>query len=469
MTDFSKMEITGLPNSFFTENRNKFFDLVPKRIQNFNEDSILVLKAGDEVSKYDTDVLYYYFFQEANFYYLTGVKEAGLQATIDFLNKEITLFYDQPDDDTKIWQTVITSEDISTKYGLKVEALKNLNKWLLNRNPKAIYKLEGSNDTSGLPVPSVDFKFEGENKALESVIKSEPDLYFVLKECRKVKSKQEIELMRFICKVTNEAHKEMMKSIKPDIWERDLENIFNVFTSKNYYTRIWGYPCIGGSGCNSSTLHYEINNKKLLDGELFLADMGMRFCNYVSDVTTTVPVNGKYTKKQKEIYDIVLLANREVMKNTKPGVTMTEQDKQSKLIILEGLQKLGLLKEGFEVEELYNNRIWYYFMPHRLGHYVGIEVHDVYNVKYDKDTDVLKPGNVITIEPGIYFRDFLLNKAFEDPILSKFFNEEKVRSYYDFGGIRIEDDVLITEDGYENMNSDLPRTTDEIEAFMKRS
>lgn len=466
MTDFSKMELTGLPNSFFEANRKRFFSLIKSRIALLPGNSVLVLKAGDDVPKYDTDVMYYYFYQEANFYYLTGVKEASLNAVVDFDKESITLFYDQPDDSTKIWQTVISKEEIAEKYGLKTELKKDLNKWLLNRNPAKIYKLEGKNDTSDLPVPSIEFDFTGEYESLSKLVASEKKIYFVLKESRKVKTKEEQELMKFICSQTNEAHKEMLKNIKPGKYERDIENIFNCYSSEKLYTRIWGYPCIGGCGVNSSTLHYEINNKMMKDGELFLADMGMRFCNYVSDVTVTCPVNGKFTQKQKEIYDLVLKSNRTVMDTIKPGVDFVQMDKQSKLIILDGLQKLGLIKEGFSVTELYDNKVWYYFMPHRLGHYVGIEVHDVYVISYDDKSDLLKEGNVITIEPGIYFRDFLLEKAFADEKISKYFNEEKIRTYFDFGGVRIEDDVLVTSDGYINMNKDLPRATDEIEAFM---
>lgn len=470
MTDFKKMELTGLPTSFFETNRNRFFTLVPQRITNFDSNSVLVLKAGEEQLKYDTDVNYYYFFQEANFYYLTGVREPGLDAVVDFKNNQITLFYDQPPEDTKIWQTVVTKDEIASRYKLTVEDKSNLNQWLLNRKPNAIYKLEGTNDTSQHPVYSIDFDFQGDFKILQTLVKSEPKLYIALKESRKEKTSSEIDLMTFICNCTLEAHKEMLKGIKPGLYERDIENIFNIYNSNTYYTRVWGYPCIGGCGVNSATLHYEINNKKMLDGELFLADMGMRFCNYVSDVTMTVPVNGKFSQKQKEIYDLVLKANRDVMATTKPGANFVDMDKQSKLTILAGLQQLGLIKTGYSPEEMFNNRVWYYFMPHRLGHYVGIEVHDVYDLKlYDKDSDLLREGNVITIEPGIYFRDFLLDLAFKDPIISTYLNEVKVRSYYDFGGVRIEDDVLVTKTGFINLTSNLPRTTDEIESFMKSS
>ena len=203
------------------------------------------------------------------------------------------------------------------------------------------------------------------------------------------------------------------------------------------------------------------------EGDLFLADMGIRFCNYTSDVTITIPANGKFTKKQKEIYDIVLKANREVMKIMKAGeTTYPQMDKLSKIVILRELQSLGLIKSGFSVDELYDKKIWKIFMPHGLGHYVGLDVHDVGSKVSYKSERILEDGNLITVEPGIYFIDFVLEKAFNDPEQSKYLNVDLLRTYKGFGGVRIEDDVYVTADGVINFQDSLPRTTEEIEAFM---
>ena len=274
--------------------------------------------------------------------------------------------------------------------------------------------------------------------------------------------------MKYISNATNLAHMEIIKGISPNQYERDVENIFNNFTSEKYYTRIWGYPCIAGCGTNGATLHYEDNNKVMKDGELFLGDMGMRFCNYVTDVTMTIPVNGKFSVRQKDIYNLVLKSNRQSMKMVKEGVKFMDIDMFSKKVILSGLQDLGLIKKEFSVDELYENRVWFYFYPHRLGHYVGIEVHDVYKVKYSQNDDILEAGNIITIEPGCYFRDFLLEEALAKPEIAKYLNETLIRSYYDFGGVRIEDDVLVLKDGFENLNEKLPREVSDIEAAMKK-
>lgn len=469
-SEFAKMELTGLPLSFFEDNRNRFFSLVKLRLKDFDSNSLLVLKAGDSIPKYDTDVDYYYFFQEANFYYLTGVKEPSLNCVVDFKDEKITLFYHEDDEETKVWQKVITTKEIEEKYGLKTENKSALNDWILKRDPSKLFVLEGKNDMSGLDVPSYKFDFSDEKyKNLREKVSLLPEIYNVLKESRKEKTPKEIELMKFICKVSNQAHIQMMKEMKPDQYERDIENIFNNFMSENFYTRIWGYPCIGACGVNAATLHYEINTKKILDGELFLADMGMRFCNYVSDVTITVPVNGKFTKKQKDIYDLCLDTNRTVMKMVKPGVNFRDLDTESKRLILVGLQKLDLISQTASISEMMENRVWYYFMPHGLGHHVGIEVHDVTTISYlGADSNLLREGNIITIEPGIYFREFLLKKGFEEEKVKQYLNKEKLEKYFDFGGVRIEDDVLVTKDSFINMNEDLPRTTEEIEAIMKK-
>lgn len=467
MTDFSKMEITGLPVPHFEANRAKFFDTALKRIEALKKGGILVIKAGDEIPRYDADVPHFYFFQEANFYYLTGVLEPSLNAAIDFSSKTVTLFYDQPSNDTKVWQTVISKEEMQKKYKLDVVDKRDMYKWLSDKNPESIYPLEGINDVSSLPVQSIEFDFPEEYSHLKDRVKSEWRIYEVLKECRKNKTPQEIELMKFISKETVEAHKLMMKAMKPGIYERDLENVFNNYFMEKLYCRIWGYGCIAASGVNASTLHYDINDKKINDGDLFLADMGARFCNYVSDVTTTFPTNGKFTKKQKEIYDIVLSTNLECQKLVKPGANFLDIHYYSCRLIVRGLRALGLLSDKYSEDDLYYNNIQYYFYPHRLGHYVGIEVHDVHEVEY-LDHEVLVANQVITIEPGIYFRPYLLEQAFNDPNKAKYLNIDKIKEYYDFGGVRIEDDLLVTEDGSINMNAGMPRTTQEIEEFMKK-
>jgi Xaa-Pro dipeptidase len=468
--DYSKMELTGLPVEFFQQNRTRYFKNLNIRIPNLNSNSVVVLKGGEEIPRYDTDVNHYHFYQESNFYYLTGVREPGLWAVLDIQSAECVLFYNEPPEKNKIWMTVVTSAEMSEKYKVKVESLDSLNSWFAKRNMDIIYLVEGSNEYSGKQYEPAVLDFNGDLAHLNQRITHEKLIYEVLCDTRGVKADYERELLKFIGDITNKAHLEIMKSIKPGMYERDLENVFMSYLSEKYYIRIWAYPCIGGCGCNSATLHYDINDKMIKDGDLFLADMGARFCNYTSDVTMTIPASGKFTKKQKEIYDIVLKANREVIKSIKPGYTTYPQmDKLSKTIILEELQKLGLIKDGFTVEELYNNGIWRLFMPHGLGHFVGLDVHDVgfRNLSF-KQEQIIIEGNFVTVEPGIYFIDFVLDKAFNDPEKSKYLNVDLIKTYKGFGGIRIEDDIFVSENGVLNFQESLPRTTEEIEAFMAR-
>jgi Xaa-Pro dipeptidase len=467
--DWDTLELTGLPPSFFKLNRERYLNNLNIRIPDLNTNSVIVIKGGEEIPRYDTDVNYYHFYQESNFYYLTGVREPGLWATLDIKSGECTIFYDQPAEKNQIWMTVVSKEEMAKKYELSVVDLKEVNEFLHRRNMDNIYLLEGLNEYSGKDVIFAPLNFQGDLAYLNAKVKHDKMIYEVLCDTRGVKSENEKDLLKFIGEMTNKAHLEIMKHIKPGMYERDLENVFMTYLSEKYYIRIWAYPCIGGCGGNSATLHYDINDKVIQDGELFLADMGARFVNYTSDVTITIPANGKFTPKQKQIYDIVLKANREVIKVMKPGqITYPQMDKLAKTIILQELKNLGIIKEEFSIDELYDNQIWRVFMPHGLGHFVGLDVHDVgfRNISY-KSEFMLLEGNFITVEPGIYFIDFVIDNVVKDPIKSKYLNVDLLLTYKGFGGIRIEDDIFVTADGVINFQESLPRTTEEIEAYMK--
>jgi len=296
-------------------------------------------------------------------------------------------------------------------------------------------------------------------------------IYEVLCDTRSIKADYEKDLLNFIANITNQAHLEIMKNICPGQYERDLENVFMTHLRDNYYTRLWAYPCIGGCGHNSATLHYDINDCVIKDGDLFLADMGIRFCNYVSDVTITIPANGKFTERQKMIYNIVLKANRSSMQMIEPNqTTFADICKRSSMEILSGLQEIGLIHPGPSIQELFDAGLHQIFMPHSLGHLVGLDVHDVgFRVSYKKER-ILLEGQFITIEPGIYFIPFVLDRAFSDPNKSKYLNVDEIKTnYYNFGGVRIEDDVYITGDKVINFQEGLPRTAEAIEDYMAKN
>ena len=163
----------------------------------------------------------------------------------------------------------------------------------------------------------------------------------VLCDTRGVKNEREKKLLKYIGKISNEAHIALMKYMAVGLNERDTENFFLQYLRDKYYTRFMAYECICASGADAATLHYTINNKDMKNGDIYLTDMGIIFCGYCSDISSTFPVNGKFTEKQKKIYEIVLNSNRSVIKFMKPGIIKyAEIDKLSKILILEGLQKI---------------------------------------------------------------------------------------------------------------------------------
>ena len=207
-------------------------------------------------------------------------------------------------------------------------------------------------------------------------------------------------------------------------------------------------------------------------------DMGGLAAGYVSDVTSTVPVSGTFDETQKKIYNIVLDANREVMKRAKPGVSWVDMHLAAEEVILTGLKNLGLLQG--EVKDMLNDRVCYYFMPHGLGHLMGLDVHDVGGYlsftperSKEKGLDclrtarILEKNMILSDEPGIYFIPYLLEKGFNDEKVKKYFAQDEIKKYYEFGGVRIEDDILITDDGCVNLTEGLPRTVEDIEKTMK--
>ena len=276
-----------------------------------------------------------------------------------------------------------------------------------------------------------------------------------------------------------------MKSIYQNIdtkalIERDVENYFYSYIRSKLYCRNHPYEHICGCGVDGATLHYINNDQKLEKGKLILMDMGGLAGGYVSDVTSTVPVSGTFSAEQKEIYDIVLEANQEVQKNAKPGVSWTDMHLLAEKVILTRLQEKGFLGSQYTVQEMLDNRVCYYFMPHGLGHLMGIDTHDAGGYlsftperSKEKGLDclrtarVLEKNMILSDEPGIYFIPYLLEQGFKDEKVSKYFVQDKIKGYYSFGGVRIEDDILITDDGCVNLTEGLPRTTEDIENTMK--
>ncbi len=441
---------------------------------------------GKDLYRYDNDDELHYFLQESNFYYLTGVLEANYYATINLTDASFSLYIPQPTEREKIFLHWETLEQIAEKYKCSTFDLTQLPLEINRLNPKKLYVLNGTNSDSGNKVLTCDYVFPAPYEKFNEIIDHDGLIYEILADTRTRKTTEEINLLKYINKATVEAHIDTMKKIyqkisaQQPIIERDVENYFFSYIRSKLYSRNHPYEHICGCGVDGATLHYINNDQKLESGQLILMDMGGMAAGYVSDVTSTVPVNGTFTQEQADIYNIVLEANKEVQKNAKPGVSWTDMHLLAEKVILTGLQKLGFLNSTATVQEMLDNRVCYYFMPHGLGHLMGIDVHDAGGYlsftperSKEKGLDclrtarVLEKDMVLSDEPGIYFIPYLLEQGFKDEKVSKYFVQDKIKQYYKFGGVRIEDDILITEDGCVNLTEGLPRTVEEIQNTMK--
>ena len=481
-TDYKKAELIGLDPLFFLKNRKQFISKLKTYVSDLKTDGIIFLKGGEELFKYDNDDDYHYFIQESNFYYLTGVREPGYYAAI-LINEDdpqFSLFVPTPDEKTKIFFHVETLEDIANKYKCNAYELVKMQDEIDKLNPSKIYVLNGVNSDSDKKVLSAaDFIFTPPYSYLNERVDNNQLIYESLADSRVIKSDDEISLIKYINEKTVDAHKEVMSKIQDCKIERDVENIFFSYIRNNLFSRNHPYEHICGCGPNAATLHYLDNDCELENGKLILMDMGGKCAGYVSDVTSTIPINGTFTDKQKDIYNIVLEANQAVRNNAKVGTSWLDLHLLAEKTILNGLKNLELLKG--DVDEMLNKRVCYYFMPHGLGHLMGIDVHDAggylsFTPERSKEKGlnclrtarILEKNMILTDEPGIYFIRFLLEQGYNDESVKDYFDKDKIEPYIDeVGGVRIEDDILITDGECVLLTEGLPRTVEDIENAMK--
>lgn len=273
------------------------------------------------------------------------------------------------------------------------------------------------------------------------------DLDHLLHEMRLYKSAAELKLMAKAGKIAARAHCRAMEICKPGMYEYQLQaEIEHEFSRAG--AAFPAYSSIVGSGANGCILHYVENNAAMADGDLVLIDAGCEFNLYASDITRTFPVNGRFSKEQRALYEIVLEAQLAAIDAVKAGNHWNEPHEVTVRIITEGLVALGLLKG--KVTDLIRDGAYQDFYMHRAGHWLGMDVHDVGDYKVDQEWRLLEPGMVMTVEPGIYVAP----------------TNTKVAKKWRGIGIRIEDDVAITKKGSEVLTGDVPKTVAEIEALM---
>jgi Xaa-Pro aminopeptidase len=259
--------------------------------------------------------------------------------------------------------------------------------------------------------------------------------------------------------ISAKAHIEAMKSIAPGMYEYEVQAKFE-FVYRAHGSPRNGYPCIVGSGPNSGILHYDVNTRQLQDGEVLLMDCAAEYGFYSADITRTVPVNGRFTNEQREIYQLVLDAQTAGMSVIKPGVLKSAIDDTIDAVLGNGLVRLGFIKDKAHF------RI---FSLHGYAHWLGLEVHDVGAYTINGTSRPLRSGMVFTVEPGIYVRPDVFDK-----MRDLGYTEEEIRNIrpvverYIHIGVRIEDDVTVTPTGYVNLSAGVPREINDVEALMRQ-
>lgn len=421
----------------------------------------------------------YHFRQDSHFLYFFGINKPGFAGVVDFESGEDYLFGNDVEIDDIIWTGPLPSvAELGAQAGLKNTApmakLYDMVQEAVAQGRKVHFLPPYRAETVLTLCDLLGLK----HAAVKSYISSE-----LIEAVVKLKSvKEDIEIVE-IEKAVDTAylmHTTAMKMAKPGVYEREIAGAIEGISLANGGPV--SFPII--LSINGQTLHNHYHGNKLELGRMMVTDAGAETENcYTSDITRTVPVGGKFDSRQRDIYQIVLDANMKSIDAIRPGIEYRECHMIAARTIASGLKELGLMKG--DVDEAVRQGAHALFMPHGLGHMMGMDVHDMEGlgenfVGYDKETirstqfgtaflrlgRKLEPGFVLTDEPGCYFIPELIDKWKGEKMHTDFINYDKVNEYRNFGGIRIEDDILVTNDGYRVLGRPIPKTIEDVEATM---
>lgn len=462
------VEIHGLAREALLE---RFRRAVPSA-----SSGVLFFAGGQDSARHDTDHEDI-FRQESTFHYLFGVREPGFWGVIDVESGSATLFMPSLPAEYAVWFGEIKRpQKIRELYEVEdVVFADSIKAWFAKRMPSCIYVQRGRNpDSKNEVVPA----FFAGMRELYSV--DENVLHDLVYECRAHKNQEELRLLRYVNRVSADAHIEVMRQTRPGLMEYQLESMFAYYCYYNGGCRLMSYTPIAASGPNSAVLHYghagAPNDRRLEDGDMVLLDMGSELFCYASDITNSFPASGSFTPDQRLVFDTVAAMQRNVLNAMGPGVNWVDMQELAYRTMCKRLLDGGLLIG--DVDAMMAANVGGALMPHGLGHLLGIDTHDVggYPRGAVRDTRdgfkslrcqrALERGMVITVEPGVYFIAYALDKAKADPELSRFFNWGRVGDFASFGGVRLENNVVITEHGIEDLTV-APRTVEEVEAVMR--
>ena len=417
------------------------------------DQAILILPAAKEVVRSrDT---HYPYRQDSDFWYLTGFAEpdAVLVLVPGRKHGETLLFCRERDPEREAWDGPRHGPEGAVEaFGLDdaypIGDLDDILPGLLEGRTRVYYHFGRDQE--------FDLKLIGWLNRVRAMVRqgAQPpheflELGHLLDEMRLFKDRDEIRLMQRAADISVLAHEAAMRAVRGGMHEYELQaEIERVFRQNDAEP---AYGSIVGAGSNACVLHYRANNAPVRDDELVLVDAGAEYRGYAADITRTFPVSGRFSKEQRALHDLVDAAQLAARAQARPGVPYEAGHNAAVAALTEGLLRLGLLKG--KLEKNIADGSYRRFYRHKTGHWLGLDVHDVGEYRFDGESRVLEPGMVFTIEPGLYVSP----------------DDTGVDAKWRGIGIRIEDDVLVTKDGHEVLTGNLARSADEIEAFMART
>lgn len=428
------MKYLPLNPEIFIQNRQRFASRMQKN-------SIAIFVSNDEVPS-NGDAIYS-FKQNSDLYWLSGIEQE---------DSMVILFPDNPDPKYREVLVLVRPNELKEKWDgkrLRVNEAQGISGiktivWLDSLDgllqpwihlADNIYLDSNENDRKASLVRSRDYRFIDEMKSrypLHNYLRAAK----LMKELRGIKTALEVEVMQKAIDITENTFRRLLKFIKPGVWEYEIEaEIMHSFLSQRATGQAYG--SIIASGDRARTLHYVSNNAECKDGELILMDFGAEYGGYCADLTRTVPVNGKFTRRQKTVYNACLHLHDYAKSLLKPGISIVDYTDKVGEEATQQFLKIGLLKKSDVKNEDPENRAYRKYLYHGISHHLGVDVHDL-----GTRTEPIKAGMVFTVEPGIYIE------------------EEQM-------GIRIENNLWITKNGNKDLMKNIPITVEEIEALMK--
>jgi len=424
------MKYLKINNNLFAENRKKLKNKLSKNtLAIFNSNDIMPTNADGTMP----------FRQNNDLFWLSGVdqEESILVMYPDNNDEKEILFLKETNEHIAIWEGAKLSKKealnvsgISTVYWLS-EMEEKLNELISNCDGVYLNKNIHSRSASEVETRDDRFRKMFSEKYKKEILEIAP----IMHELRSIKSETEISLLQNACNITEKGVRRILPFIKPGVMEYEIEaELMHEFLRNR--SNGFAYQPIIGSGRDSCVLHYIDNNKECKDGEILLMDFGAEYANYASDLTRTVPVNGRFSARQKDVYNSVLHVMKEATKMLRPGTLFKEYNSEIGRIMESELIKLGLLDKHDVQKQDPKKPLYRKYFMHGTSHYLGLDVHDVGNFDWP-----MKEGMVFTCEPGIYIL------------------EEEL-------GIRLENDILITAEGPKDLMKNIPIETEEIEELM---